>query len=307
MINRKFKLILAVILIAAMLAPGSAFGADYDGHWAESTIREWFGDKRISGYEDGSFRPENSVTRAEFMTMVNSAYGFQEPADISFSDAGAEKWYYGEIQKAMRAGYIMGDDKNTVRPEDEITRQEAAVVITRLNNVEQKTDVSMFTDKKKIAGWAAGYVGAAAEAGYMIGDDSNNFNPADYITRAEALVTLDRAIKDKNSDKYASINELSIEGAELEQTFDVRRTVYSAVASDGAAKITLTADAASGVILAFLSDSGSAVSVKTASAAEGGAVYTADVTLSDSKDTVVSVTASRDGLESRVYTVTIKK
>lgn len=307
MFNRRLTLILAVVMIAALIVPGYAFGADYEGHWAEGTIKEWFGDKRISGYEDGSFRPEDSVTRAEFMTMVNSVYGFEKPAEISFADAAAEKWYYEEIQKAVGAGYIAGDDKNTVRPESEITRQEAAVVIARLNDLEQNKDVSRFEDKNEIAGWASGYVGAAAEAGYMIGDDNNNFSPADYIKRAEALVTLDRAMKDKNRDKYASINELSIEGAELERAFDSRKTVYQAAAAN-ASKVTLTADAAPGVKLDFSSaGNGSSIDVKTASSAEGGAVYTADVTLSDSKDTIVGITASREGLENRVYTVTIKK
>lgn len=306
MIKRRLSLILAVVMITALTLPSAAFGADYTDHWAEDTIQEWFDNGRISGYEDGSFKPENSITRAEFMTMVNSAYDFEEMADISYADADSEEWYYAEIQKAVEAGYIVGDDENTVRPADEITRQEVAVVITRLNKLEQNTDISVFADKDEIAEWAAGYAGAVLKAGYMIGDDNNNFNPADDITRAEALVTLDRAMKDKI--EYSVINELSIEGAELDQAFDAKRTTYSAIAAADVTEVVITADVSADAEVSFSSDlTDSEITVTTASAKEGGVVYTANADLSDSEDTVVTITVSQEGLEDRVYTITIKE
>lgn len=306
MIKRRLSLILAVVMIAALTIPSVAYGSDYTGHWAEETINEWFESERINGYEDGSFKPDNSITRAEFMTMVNSSYDFEELAEINFSDADSQEWYYVQVQKAVKAGYIVGDSDDTVRPTDEITRQEVAVVITRLNELEQDSDVSTFADKDKIAEWAVGYVGAVKEAGYMIGDDNNNFNPTNDITRAEALVTLDRSMKDKV--EYAEINELSIEGAELEQAFKAEKTTYSAVAATGVTQVTIVADVAADASIIFANDSTDEdVEVTTASAIEGGVVYTANVTLSESDDTVVTFTVSQEGLEDRVYTITIKR
>lgn len=306
MIKRRLSLILSLVMIAVLIVPYTVFGSDYTEHWAKETIQEWFDNERIKGYEDGSFKPENSVTRAEFMTMVNSAYEFTELAEINFSDADKEEWYYTEVQKAVEAGYIVGDNDETVRPADEITRQEVAVVITRLNELEQNTDVSKFADKEDIAEWAVGYVGAVAEAGYMIGDDDNNFKPADDITRAESLVTLDRSMKDKV--EYAAISELSIEGAELEQLFNSEKTTYSAIAATEITEVTIVADVTTNAAINFASNvTGSAIDVTTATATEGGVVYTAKVDLSDSDDTIVTMTVSEDGLEDRVYTITIKK
>lgn len=305
MIKRKLSLMLATVMIAALSIPNLAFGVDYTGHWAEETIQEWFDSEIIKGYEDGSFKPDNSVTRAEFMTMVNSVYGFEDLAEINFSDAAAEDWYYVEIQKAVEAGYIVGDNDDTVRPADEITRQEVAVVITRLNELEQNDDVTMFDDKGEISEWAVGYVGAVAEAEYMIGDDKGYFNPGNAITRAEALVTLDRSIT--YWVEYAFISELSIEGAELEQSFAPGTTTYSAIAADGATEVTISVYVSADTEISFTSDlADSEIQVTTASAIEGGVIYTAKAALSDSEDTVITITASQEGLEDGIYTITIK-
>lgn len=306
MIKRRLSLIIAVVMVVAFALPNVAFGADYTDHWAEDTIQKWFDEERILGYEDGSFKPDDSITRVEFMTMVNSAYNFEEVAEINYEDADSEEWYYVEVQKAVEAGYIVGDDEDTVRPTDEITRQEVAVVITRLNNLEQNTDVSMFADKDDIADWASGYVGAVAIAEYMIGDDNNNFSPDDDITRAEALVTLDRAMEDKT--EYAEITELSIEGAELEQAFEAGQTTYSAIAATGVTEVTIVADVTTNSAINFSSNvTDSEIEVTTASAIDGDIVYTANVTLSDSEDTVVTMTVTQEGLEDKVYTITIKE
>lgn len=306
MIKRRLSLIIAVVMVVAFTMPNVAFGADYTDHWAEDTIQKWFDDEKILGYEDGSFKPENSITRAEFMTMVNSSYDFEELAEINYEDADSEEWYYVEVQKAVEAGYIVGDNEDTVRPTDEITRQEVSVVITRLNNIEQNTDVSMFVDKNDIADWAVGYVGAVANAEYMIGDDNNNFSPNEDITRAEALVTLDRAIEDKT--EFAKITELSIEGAELEQAFESEQTTYSAIAATGVTEVTIVADVTTSAAINFSSNvPDSAIEVTTASGIDGGVVYTANVKLSDSEDTAVTMTVTQEGLEDKVYTITINK
>ncbi len=306
MFKRKLLLILAAAMITAVAAPTPAFALDYTEHWAEDTIQEWFENGKIKGYEDGSFKPDNSITRAEFMTMVNSAYDFEELAQINYSDADSEEWYYEEVQKAVEAGYIVGDNDDTVRPTDEITRQEVAVVVTRLNEIEENTDVEIFADKDEIADWAVEYVGAVAEAGYMVGDDKSNFNPANDITRAEALVTLDRAVKDRI--EYAEIAELSIEGAELEQAFDAGQIDYNAEAPADSTEVTIIADVAADAVISFTSDvSDPAIDVDIASAVEGVVVYTADAALSEAEDTVITMTVSQEGLEDRTYTITIKK
>jgi len=97
-----------------IFAPGLAFGQaavvlkDIGGHWAEDTIAKWVEQGLISGYTDGTFRPDNSITRAEFMALVNRAFGFNKKAAIGFFDVSATDWFYDEIAKAVKAGYISG-------------------------------------------------------------------------------------------------------------------------------------------------------------------------------------------------------
>lgn len=62
----------------------------------------------INGYEDGTFKPDNSMTRAEFVKIVNKVFGFTEKGTESFSDVNKEDWYYSDICIAVKVGYING-------------------------------------------------------------------------------------------------------------------------------------------------------------------------------------------------------
>jgi len=199
MIKRKISLALALTMLLTIMMPSFAFGAvkDYYGHWAEDTIDEWFAKDLIEGYPDGTFVPENQVTRAEFMTMVNSSFKFTEKAEIDFSDVDVNDWYYQEVQKAVQADYIIGDGDKTARPDSKITRQEAAIIIARIKNLDDNaSSAEKFKDFDKIASWSVGGVGAVTEAKYVIGYEDDTFRPTRNITKAEALVTVDRSMTD---------------------------------------------------------------------------------------------------------------
>jgi len=195
MVKRRISLMLVVVMMLTLMIPNFAFGAiDYSGHWAQKTIQKWFDENKLKGYEDGSFRPDAQITRAEFMTMVNNSFGYTEKATISFKDVDSDDWYYPEVQKAVKAGYLIGYEDNTARPDNKITRQEAALIIARIKGLnDYASGVNIFNDASQIATWAKGGVGAIARAKYMIGYEDNTFRPDRYISRAEALVTIDRA------------------------------------------------------------------------------------------------------------------
>lgn len=97
--NKKVgKMTLSMALAAALaFAPAQAFAApatDISGHWAEKVITQWQEKGLISGYEDGTFKPDNSVTRAEFVIILNKALGFTQKGNVTFSDVSANAWYY---------------------------------------------------------------------------------------------------------------------------------------------------------------------------------------------------------------------
>jgi len=197
MLKRRTALALTLAMLLTLLTPSFAFGADYSGHWAETTIQKWFDGNKLKGYEDGSFKPDSQITRAEFMTMVNNAFGYTEKAEIKFSDVKSDDWYYQEVQKAVQAGYLMGYEDSTARPGNKISRQEAALIIARIKNLsDYASGANIFNDVNDIATWAKGGVGAAAREKLMIGYEDNTFRPLRHISRAEALVTIDRSQKE---------------------------------------------------------------------------------------------------------------
>lgn len=179
------------------LYDGSVLAArDYVGHWAEAVIQKWLDMEYITGYPDGTFRPEEFITRAEFVKIVNNAFGFKETAEITFTDVKEEKWYYEEIQKAYKEGDIVGVSETEFAPENYITREQAAIIMTRLLELEgNEKGADLFSDSSKISSWAKEYVGAAAEHNLIKGYEDNTFRPQNNIKRAEALVLLDRILK----------------------------------------------------------------------------------------------------------------
>lgn len=187
--------LLPLAMLAAMLlsaVPAAAAFRDTAGHWAEKTLDEWQDKGFIAGRGDGSFRPDGTMTRAELAKLVNRTMGFTAESEISFSDVTERDWFHAEVAKAVTAGYAQGSG-GLFRPNQPVTRAEAAAMLARAAGLaanEERADA--FADAASIPAWAKGSVGAAAEAGYMTGYPNGAFGALDPITRAEAVVTLDR-------------------------------------------------------------------------------------------------------------------
>jgi hypothetical protein len=198
--KKVFVWIMALCMIFSTVGLASAASVtDIKGHWAERQIGVWVDKGLIIGYEDGSFNPNNSITRAEFIALINRSFGFSEEAAISFSDVASSNWAYSEVAKAVKAGYITGYEDGTVGASKPISRQEVAVIVDRLLGLtHSQSAASSFTDSDSIALWAKGSVDAAVVKGILQGyAEDNSFKPGNSTTRAEAVVTLDRALASK--------------------------------------------------------------------------------------------------------------
>ncbi|OMF37787.1 hypothetical protein BK133_04450 [Paenibacillus sp. FSL H8-0548] len=206
--NHARKLVTTLLItVLLFLSLNVAFGAeesflsDIEGTWAESQISDWVGKGYVTGYEDGSFKPNNTITRAEFIALINRSYGFTETADVFFSDVASSSWIYTEVSKAIKAGYIKGYANGTFGANKPISRQEAAVIVDRLLSL-TKTDsaAASFTDSSSIASWAKEAVDAAVANGILQGyANGANFKPNQPLTRAEAVVVLYRSVTVKES------------------------------------------------------------------------------------------------------------
>lgn len=196
----KFFSMLLVVSLFIFLGAGFSFAAqlsDIRGHWAEKQISGWADRGLATGYQDGSFKPDNSITRAEFITLVNKSFGFSGSAGISYTDVSSTDWFFEQVRTAGAAGYISGYEDGTLRPGNEISRQEVAVILSRLMKLkvpESMNAVKKFKDGENIPQWSKGPVNAVVAGGYMAGYPDQTYQPERAITRAEAIVTLDRAM-----------------------------------------------------------------------------------------------------------------
>ncbi|WP_051620491.1 S-layer homology domain-containing protein [Paenibacillus sp. UNC451MF] len=210
--QRYLSLLIALILVLSQLQAVFALSPpDANNHWAQSTIEKWVTQGYIDGYADGSFKPNQEVSRAEFAKLVNKAFHTKEgTAAISFSDVQASDWFYNEIKLGVGAGYISGYPDGTFKPNHPISRQEAAVVIHKVLKLEeaQQDNLSRFKDAQSIPGWSKGAVNAIVKLGIMQGYEDATFQEDHNITRAETIVMLDRALAklDTNPTKAQGIS-----------------------------------------------------------------------------------------------------
>ncbi|MEQ4486223.1 S-layer homology domain-containing protein, partial [Cohnella silvisoli] len=201
-IEKRMRKVMVVLLSLCLIF--SSFGmaaakeqsSDIKGHWAEQQITSWIDKGLIKGFSDGSFKPDKTITRGEFMSLVNRSFGFTETADVKFKDLKPAAWVYQDVRKAVKAGYIHGYSDSTIRYNQVINRQESALIIAGLLNLANDTaSTSGFSDAAKIASWAKGSVGAIAAKKLLEGIADKSFNPTKELSRAEAVVLLDRALQ----------------------------------------------------------------------------------------------------------------
>ncbi len=197
-LKRKALSILVIIMMTMTMLTSTAFAAspsDISNHWAKAQIEDWMNKGLVNGYPDTTFRPDNNITRAEFMVLVNGAFGYSKKASIDYTDVTTSDWYADAVAKAKAAGYIAGYADGTVKPSNPISREEAAVVIMKVKQLTQnQTAADKFTDATRISGWSKGGIGAVVTAGIMSGYPDGTFKADTAITRAEAVAALGKAL-----------------------------------------------------------------------------------------------------------------
>lgn len=184
------------IRISAAVVP-AAF-SDIAGHWAELQVKQASELGFVTGYTDGTFRPDAYVTRAEFTAMLTRAIQLtpQEGVTLDFADLEQiPSWARPFVAEAASAGVITGYEDRTFRASNNINRAEMAVMIARASHLALTSEKkSMFADAEQIPMWAEASVAAAAEAGYINGRSGNRFVPFGSTTRAEAITVILRLL-----------------------------------------------------------------------------------------------------------------
>lgn len=149
----------------------------------------------MRGDQAGNLSPNRAITRAEFVTMLNRAFGYTKTASEPFKDVASSNWFYDDIRIAYKAGYFTGTSKTTASPNANLTREAAVVMLCRnIMLKEQLGEDLSFTDSRLASDWSRGFIKAAAEKGIVAGDTSGTFRPLANITRGEVAILLARII-----------------------------------------------------------------------------------------------------------------
>jgi hypothetical protein len=175
-----------------VIAPVKATLKDITGHWAEKPIYELVALGAVSGYPDGSFKPDSSIMRAEFATILVQAFKLEARSGQTFADT-AQHWAKDSISTAAAHGIVSGYSADSFGPDDLITREQMAVMISKAANLPAAQGKS-FSDSAQIADWAQAAVAAASSKNIISGYPDNSFRPKANAKRAEAVSVIIKAI-----------------------------------------------------------------------------------------------------------------
>jgi hypothetical protein len=173
---------------------------DISSHWAKDWINKAVNMGFVSGYEDGTFKPDRTITRAEFSTMLNKAIQVETSQEIDFYDVSAKDWFYNEVRKSVAAGFFSGYDDNTFKPNNPIKRQEAAKVVAgaiTTGNIDGE-GATLLKDYNTIQEWARESVNTVYNKGYILGYPDKTYQPSKALTRGEAVKIIYEIIDNEN-------------------------------------------------------------------------------------------------------------
>ncbi len=194
-----FCLILA-LSFGAFAASGDLPFTDLEKHWSKDAVEKMYSYGVVKGYEDNTFRPDNTVTRAEFAVMLNrvlntdiSTLSADDQKELPFKDVPKTHWGYSEIAALYEQGIITGVSATAFEPAEPIKRQDMAKLIYEANEksdalelfVDGSKNIAKFDDVGDIAKYAVDAFTLVYQAGVFNGDTENNLNPKGLATRGE--------------------------------------------------------------------------------------------------------------------------
>ena len=189
--------------------------------WAYNSITKMTKEGFMSGYKNGTFKPNDPLSREEAASLFSKMIG--EPPSImlasSFTDITSDRWSSLAIESVARANIISGYGDKTYRPEQYMSRQEFAVVADKYLHyqgyrTEDPTalDNIHFSDQKFIAPWAQSSVRELALFGFINYSNTGLFNPEKYVTRSEAAEITYRMLYSKAAETLqATISQQQME------------------------------------------------------------------------------------------------
>lgn len=171
-----------------------------DDYWALPFITALSQRRIISGFNDGTFRPDQPVTRSEYAAMIQRAFD-QSPSQSAqeYTDIPSGYWAAPAIQEATTTDFLNGYPGNVFRPNQQIPRVQVLVALVSGLGLSAQSSpdqaLGIYQDTEQIPTWATGQVAAASEAGLVVNHpDRALLNPNQNATRAEVAAFIYQAL-----------------------------------------------------------------------------------------------------------------
>ena len=164
------------------------------GYWAAGNIQTLVAADVVNGFPDGTFQPDGTLTRAQFVKMLDLTLNLATNGTATrFADVSASDWFAPYVAAAVQAGLVQGTSATTFSPNDAVTREQMGVLLVRALKLTKMATLG-FKDDARIDAWATAGVEQAVAAGYLNGFPDGTFQPLGPTTRAQAAKVLALAI-----------------------------------------------------------------------------------------------------------------
>ena len=193
---------LVILVVTAFAMPASAKQVFTDlspEHWCYSKIMDFEKKGYVCGYSDNTFRADRTITRAEYVKIVNNFFGYKpsEKTTSAFKDVNSGDWFMPYVNEAVDRGYIEGFEDGTFRPQDPIRRQEATVILARILKIDKevypadhKDGLAQYSDSDEVQEWARVAIHSYSVYNFINGYEDGTLRILRNVTRAETVELL---------------------------------------------------------------------------------------------------------------------
>jgi len=217
----------------AIAAPDDDFSDTHEGYWSYDAIMALKKEGILAGYPDGTFKPDENVTRAEFAAMITKALGIRGKKDFSvtnYNDLSPKHWAYRDIETATHYGLMIGTPENNFMPNGQVKRVEVIMTIMSALNLRELTPeqareyLSEYKDLDELPEWALTRTGKAQQLNAIVVRpwEQGLLMPERAATRGELAVFLYKMmerVKIHPSKKLQSEFPRRVDGYVLENAY----------------------------------------------------------------------------------------
>lgn len=190
--RRTVACLLALVMVLGLVPAALPRAAAVSVNEAMQKVVDW---GFMRGDINGNLRPNDPITRAEFVTIVNRAFGYHVMGKAPFTDVKDADWYAQDVSIAYTENYITGTTATTFSPKGKLTREQAVVILARNMRLQAYPgEDTSFSDSRDLQEWSRGLVEQAVRYHLVSGYPDGTFRPKRAITRGEAAVLLVNAV-----------------------------------------------------------------------------------------------------------------